>query len=519
MSSPYTIPYKAGSAAVFVPGAASHPASPKEHAAVNMQGGRQPAVAGKPDAADTSCSKGEPVTVAGGPKDAIPAKFASAVAAAAGGGIAIVTPGGLQGVGGSAPAGATSGSGQSDQGKKSEAIGLNIDVNRTPFGSDGCDEDYKDGMPLSPTTTTKSAQRHATRALPVFEKQLQASRAEIKRLRSALSDATLVLEDQEIEKLRAAIIGYQKSCKQLETQCENLYQQTHDLQSQAQRLHQERDGVQFKNRRLQDEIHSLRRKNTDAMTGIQILTDMTVAMYNMILDNCPEILSSLPERVQKTVEFVHEEWKDEQYQQCFFPNQLAPAVPPYNLVPYHTPVPIHGSIDFIPFQSANDAQNANSSQHGTAAQNGIATQNDISTHDGTSTHDGNTDTSAFMPFGHDQQFMQEQRPRCIPNHSPSNENANIYLPGHPGVFRLVLYSPGEQTYEARNPNVESPQTPSNGGPSNYGPFNAGPYNAGPANGGPSNAGPSDAGPSNDGTADAGTPNTAHDPQTPPSRQH
>ncbi|KAI3550398.1 hypothetical protein CABS01_13456 [Colletotrichum abscissum] len=441
MSSPYTIPYKA-TASTFVPGAAAHPPAPQDHAAANMRTVLQPAVAGQPLAADTSHSNA-PVAVGGAPRDAIPAKFSSAVEAAAGGGIAIAAPGGLRGVSGPASAGAANSSGQS--GHCGEAVPTtSTTTTTTPLGTDGCEEMEQQLQ----TTQAEIARLKAENA------QLKADSARTKaengKLREAIGTAGLAFDEN--EGLRAVILRLEKVASHKVIQNENLFQQMADIQGQALALNQDRDRLRTKNRLLRAELrqairtllglHSenmeLKDKEKDATMGAQILTDMLAAVYNKIVDDAPDIMPTLSERVQKTIEHVYENWKEEQFLQVFHPEQAMQTTSPYDIVPRHTPVPSRGGIEFIPLEGNEEDE---------------GTPNAVS---GTST--------VVPPAPQPQQPVQHQPPPHIPNHNIANPHATGFIPGQTNIFRLIIDSPGQQLYENNIPHVDSPHTPTTGGP-------------------------------------------------------
>ncbi|KAK1634801.1 hypothetical protein BDP81DRAFT_396053 [Colletotrichum phormii] len=447
MSSPYTIPYKATTSA-FVPGAAAHPPAPQDYAAMNMRTVRQPAVTGQPVAADTSRSNG-PVVVGGAPRDAIPARFSSAVAAAAGGGIAIATLGGLQGVSGPASAGAANSSGQS--GQVGEVVHTSTTTTTTPFGTDGCHE-----------------MEQQLQAIQAENAQLKAEKQQLRdnldKMGDAISTAGLAFEEN--VRLRDDILRLNKALQHTATQSENLFRQVSDFQDVALVLNRDRDRLQIKNRLLRAELRhtiktllgldsenlKLKGKVQDATMSVQILIDVLAAFYNKTIDNVPEILSTLSERVKKTVDHVYEEWKEEQYLQMLDPYQ-AMQISPYDLVPGHTPVPSHGGIEFIPLDGDEELDGEEESQ-----------STDETQHD--DNQNGIPGPPTAMPTGQPQQQqpLQQQALPHIPNHNTAIPHANIYLPGQASVFRLIIDSPGQPSYEHRILGVESPHTPTTGGP-------------------------------------------------------
>ncbi|KAL2881792.1 hypothetical protein SGCOL_002949 [Colletotrichum sp. CLE4] len=442
MSSPYTIPYKA-TASVFIPGAAAHPSAPQDYAAMNMRTVRQPAVAGQPVAADSSRSN-SPVAVGGTPRDAIPARFSTAVAAAAGGGIAIATLSGLQGVSGPASAGAANSSGQS--GQVGEVVHTSTTTTTTPFGTDGCHK-----------------MEQKLQAIQAENAQLKTEKEQLKekvdKMGDAISTAGLALEEN--VRLRDDILRLNKALQHTAAQSENLFRQVSDIQDVALVLNRDRDRLQIKNRLLRAELRyaiktllgldsensKLKGKVQDATMSFQILVDVLAAFYNKTIDNAPEILSTLSERVKKIVDHVYEEWKEDQYLQILDPYQ-AMQISPYDLVPGHTPVPSHGGIEFIPFDGNEEFDGDEESQSIDNAQ-----------HD--NNQNGNPDPATAIPTGQPQQ--QQPLPH-ISNHNTAIPHANIYLPGQASVFRLVIDSPGQPSYEHRMLNVESPHTPTTGGP-------------------------------------------------------
>ncbi|KAJ3937956.1 uncharacterized protein N0V96_011955 [Colletotrichum fioriniae] len=440
MSSPYTIPYKA-TASTFVPGAAAHPPAPQDYARVNMRTVRQPAVAGQPLAADTSRSNA-PVAVGGAPRDAIPAKFSSAVAAAAGGGIAIAAPGGLRGVSGPASAGAANSSGQS--GHCGEAMPTTSTTTTTPFGTDGCEEMEQQLQ----TTQAENARLKAENAK--LKADSAKTKAENGKLREAIGTAGLAFDEN--ERLRTTILRLQNVGSHQVIQTENLFQQMADIQGQALALNQDRDRLRIKNRLLRAELrHTIRTllglhsehmelqgKEKDAKMGVQILTDTLAAIYNKIVADAPDIMPSLSERVQKTIEHVYENWKEEQFLQVFHPEQAVQQTSPYDLVPRHTPVPSRGGIEFIPLEGNEEDE---------AAPNG-----------------GSGTSTVVPPAPQPQQLVQHQPPPHIPNHNIANPHANGFIPGQTNIFRLIIDSPGQPWYENSMPHVDSPHTPTTGGP-------------------------------------------------------
>ncbi|KZL85803.1 hypothetical protein CI238_05281 [Colletotrichum incanum] len=309
--SPYTVPYSGVvSTANFVPGAAAHPPAPQDK---NGQGDCQrPVVADDPVASDTSRSKGKSVAmgVAGGPpEDAIPTRFASAGAAAASGGIAIV-PGGLRagGLPSASDVCANSGSGQlsgqlASQNKEGPKA-FNLDnKTRLPFGNDGqCDYEV---MPLSPTLMTMSAQRRADRTLPVLAQELEAVKAENQRLRD--SNRCLESDFCGSNRLRQLLMSLQNSNQQLQIQVQSLYMQMQSIQQQAQSFARHRDQLQA------------RLNNADL--SLEELTDLIVRLQSVIRRVDPDIFVTFPVEVQETLSAIHEEWKYQEYCKIFQPQQ------------------------------------------------------------------------------------------------------------------------------------------------------------------------------------------------------
>ncbi|GKT49831.1 uncharacterized protein ColSpa_10012 [Colletotrichum spaethianum] len=303
---PYTVPYTGVVGTVnFVPGAAAHPPAPQDK---DGQGGFQrPAVADEPVAADTSRSKGKSMTMGatgGPPEDVIPARFASAGAAAASGGIAIV-PGGSRA--GTMPSSseicAASVNGQISVQKKEELKGFNLNKNHSPFGIDGqCDYG---GEPSSPTLMTMSAQRRADRALPVLAQQLEAVKAENQRLRD--SNHCLQSSMSGTETLRQLLLSLQNNNQQLQTQIQSLYMQMQSIQQQAQNFARHRDNLQAR-------LHN-------ADLSLEELTDLIVRLQSVVRRIDPDIFVTFPVEVQETLTAIHEEWKYQEYCKIFQPQQ------------------------------------------------------------------------------------------------------------------------------------------------------------------------------------------------------
>ncbi|WQF75139.1 hypothetical protein CDEST_00153 [Colletotrichum destructivum] len=296
---PYKIPYTGvAGTANFVPGAAAHPPAPQD---TNAQGTtQQPVVADEPVAASTSRSKGKKVATnatASPPQDPVPARFASAGAAAASGGIAIV-PGGL---GADSPSSseiaAVSGQGQMSgrqNGRNQESQTSQPSTNRLPFGIDGQGDE---GIPSSPTTMTMSAQRRADRALPVVAQELVAARAENQRLRDC--NQALRSSSSETPMLRQIINSLQNTNYQLHTQAQSLFTQMSSIQQQAQAFAQQRQVLQTQ---LGDSIATLNE-----------LTSLVIHLQCVIRNMNPDIFVMFPEDIQGLLTDIHEEWKWQEY--------------------------------------------------------------------------------------------------------------------------------------------------------------------------------------------------------------
>ncbi|KAK2058563.1 hypothetical protein LY76DRAFT_54148 [Colletotrichum caudatum] len=308
---PYTVPYSGVvGTANFVPGAAAHPPAPQDK---RGQGGfRLPAIAEEPVTAETARSKGESMAAAGLAaghpfQDAVPARFASAGASAASGGIAIV-PGGL-GVGGfpfSSEVCAAGGLGQMSGQNKEQPKGV-VSLNnngRLGFGTDGQYDD--DGMPPSPTLMTMGAQRHSDRALPVIARELKAVKEENQRLR----DANLRLQAKAVSNDISAhrVASLQSTNEQLKTQAESLYKQMADIQQQAQRFLRHRNRLR------------IRLRNTEE--SLMELMDLIVRLESIISRIDPDIFVTFPYEVQRLLTSIHEEWKYQEYCKCFKPEEL-----------------------------------------------------------------------------------------------------------------------------------------------------------------------------------------------------
>ncbi|GJC96117.1 hypothetical protein ColKHC_04943 [Colletotrichum higginsianum] len=298
-SIPYKIPYTGvAGTANFVPGAAAHPPAPQD---TNAQGTtQQPVVADEPVAASTSRSKGKKVATnatASPPQDPVPARFASAGAAAASGGIAIV-PGGLgAGSPSSSEIAAVSGQGQMSgrqNGRNQGSQTSQPNTNRLPFGIDGQGDE---GMPLSPTTMTMSAQRRADRALPVVAQELVAARAENQRLRDC--NQALRSSSSEMPMLRQIINSLQNTNYQLHTQARSLFTQMSSIQQQAQAFAQQRQVLQTQ---LGDSIATLNE-----------LTSLVIHLQCVIRNINPDIFVMFPEDIQGLLTDIHEEWKWQEY--------------------------------------------------------------------------------------------------------------------------------------------------------------------------------------------------------------
>ncbi|KAK1989160.1 hypothetical protein LZ30DRAFT_298434 [Colletotrichum cereale] len=305
--SPYTVPYSGVvGTANFVPGAAAHP--PASQDKYGQGGFRLPTVAEEPVAAETAHSKGESMALgaAGGPpRDAIPARFASAGVSAASGGIAIV-PGDLcaGGFPSSSDACAASGLGQMSHQKKEQPKGFNLNIKaRLPFGTDGQDDD--EGMPPSPTTMTMSAKRHSDRALPVIARELKAVKAENDRLRNSNHRLQVKVASNDVSS--QLLESLQSSNEQLKTQVESLYKQMSDLQKQAQEFSCDRD-------RLQKQLI-----NTEL--SLEELVELIVRLENIISRIDPDVFVTFPFEVQELLGSVHEEWKYLEYCKLFKPQR------------------------------------------------------------------------------------------------------------------------------------------------------------------------------------------------------
>ncbi|TQN70450.1 hypothetical protein CSHISOI_05028 [Colletotrichum shisoi] len=298
-SIPYKIPYTGvAGTANFVPGAAAHPPAPQD---TNAQGTtQQPIVADEPVAASTSRSKGKKVATnatASPPQDPVPARFASAGAAAASGGIAIV-PGGLgAGSPSSSEIAAVSGQGQmsgQQNGRNQESQTSQPNTNRLPFGIDGQGDE---GMPSSPTTMTMSAQRRADRALPVVAQELVAARAENQRLRDC--NQALRSSLTETPMLRQIINSLQNTNYQLHTQAQSLFTQMSTIQQQAQAFAQQRQVLQA--------------QLSESIATLNELTSLVIHLQCVIRNMNPDIFVMFPEDIQSLLTDIHEEWKWQEY--------------------------------------------------------------------------------------------------------------------------------------------------------------------------------------------------------------
>ncbi|GKT54232.1 LOW QUALITY PROTEIN: hypothetical protein ColTof4_06383 [Colletotrichum tofieldiae] len=415
--SPYTVPYSGVvGTANFVPGAAAHPPAPQDK---NSQGGFQlPVVAGDSVAADTNRSKVAAGVAGGPPKDAIPAQFALAGAAAASGGIAIV-PGGLRagGLPSASDVCAASGIGQlsgqsSSQNKEvPKAFKLN-NKNRSPFGNDGqCDYE---GIPLSPTLMTMSAQRRADRTLPVLAQELEAVKSENQRLRD--SNRCLESNVSGANMLRQLVVNLQNSNQQLQIQVKSLFMQMQSLQQQAQSFARHRDNLQAR-------LHN-------ADLSLEELTDLIVRLQSVIRRIDPDIFVTFPVEVQETLSAIHEEWKYQEYCKIFQPqhgdNSSGHSIAqPQNVVHDQPNRSIAGSSD--PYDNISSAGSGNSSSDSSG--NGVFNAGDISATD--------SDSDSASSAG------------ATSNDNSNNDNSNNDLLSQlfPGLTLggLNIMSPGHQT--------------------------------------------------------------------------
>ncbi|WYZ39784.1 hypothetical protein EsH8_IV_000125 [Colletotrichum jinshuiense] len=288
---PYTIPYSgvAGQAPVAP---AAHPPAPQDKEGGQGGNHQQPVVAGEPEVADDSHSKGKSVATGAddGPHDPVPARFATAVAAAAGNGITTATPqGDIQGSSSSnvEEQSADGGSNGQNSGKKN---------NNTPFGVDGADDsdesDDSGGRLLSsPTMATMSAQRRSNRTNPLLVRELQAAKIEIDRLRHALTYSQAAY--QENNRLRFIIAQYQHTC--------------HDLRVQIQSL--------------DSELADANESNTQ-------LTDLVVRLDDKIRNIDGDIFVTLPQEVQDMSQEIREEWKYQEWCKAFLeePYEVQPGM-------------------------------------------------------------------------------------------------------------------------------------------------------------------------------------------------